>query len=200
MFLSVNIMLAPSNRGCHKGDGLPFIILSSFYHKCFEPIGKTMRNLLMKKNSSLVLLSAALVLISGCQSISATSIQMPSETPLPAVSPSPEKVEAMFQRATPHAQQPAAGICAEAPGEKVVVAEIFADVPSPRCLRVWPDQHLQVINRTDETVGINLGFYTNRLQPGESLTLDQPFNKFLEPGVHRLLVSPSSGPEIWLVE
>lgn len=74
------------------------------------------------------------------------------------------------------------------------------DVPSPRCLRVWSDQTLQVINRTDETVEISLGVYSNRLQPGESVIIDRPLGDYLQPGVHRLLVSPYSGPEIWMVE
>lgn len=122
-------------------------------------------------------------------------------TSLPA-SPTPEppgQTTRPFEYvlATPASQEPAAGICMEAEGD-TAVAEIFPDVPAPRCLKVTPGQRLVVINRTDSEISVSLGALSATLQPGQETSLDRSFDEYLEPGVHRLQASPYSGPEVWL--
>jgi hypothetical protein len=97
----------------------------------------------------------------------------------------------------PDSDAPAAGICAESEGEWATV-EIRPDTPSPRCLKVTPEQQLKVINRTEAIVQIELGPFTLELQPGVEGALEKPFGSYLAPGVHRVRVSPYAGPELWL--
>ena len=108
--------------------------------------------------------------------------------------------------ASPVADSPAAGICADSPDSAVTVL-LMPDMPTPRCARVLPDQHLQVINQSSAAWKIALGPFTATLGPGETYTLETKFRDFLAPGVHRLTVSaipPSNSAlpgsvEIWLV-
>lgn len=102
--------------------------------------------------------------------------------------------------ATPYAQEPAAGICAEAEGSLVSVS-LRPDVPDPRCVRVRPDQHLNLKNETDQTLQVNLGRFQAELDPGEEVTFDAPFGDYLAPGVHLVTTSaPPGGPAIWLMK
>ncbi len=94
---------------------------------------------------------------------------------------------------------PAAGICAKAEGEWATV-QIAPDTPSPRCLKVTREQRLKVINGTAASVQIQLGPFTLELQPGTEGSLEAPFGDYLAPGVHHLMVSPYTGPELWLIE
>ncbi len=135
------------------------------------------------------------------QTIAPTSTSVP---PTPTSSPStptsaPPTLSAL-PLATPYSDQPAAGICAEYPGETVVTVEIMPDIPAPRCLKVTPDQRLKVINRVNATLALKLGNLSASLQPNADYTFDQPFGNLLAPGVHVLEASPYFGPEIWLVE
>jgi hypothetical protein len=78
--------------------------------------------------------------------------------------------------------------------------KIIPDVPAPRCLKVSGDQRLKVTNTTGATIHVTLGSFTFDLQPGAEGALEQPFQEYLAPGVHRLLATPFSGPELWLGE
>lgn len=101
--------------------------------------------------------------------------------------------------ATPYASLPAAGICGEAPELEVVEAQVWPDIPSPRCLRVLPDQRLRLVNRTPEAIRWELGSFAGKIDPQSEAILPRPFGQFLAPGVHFLQVSPYSGPEIWVI-
>jgi hypothetical protein len=94
---------------------------------------------------------------------------------------------------------PASGICAQAEGQWATV-EITPDVPAPRCVKISGDQRLKVINKTQSMIRVSLGEFVLDLQPGSEGTLDKQFKDYLEPGVHRVLSTPFSGPELWLVE
>jgi hypothetical protein len=100
---------------------------------------------------------------------------------------------------------PTAGICfpgpnTTAPGATATVI-LRADVPTPRCVRVRPTQHLAVKNQTDRLVRINVTVtVTLEIPPGETKSLEPRFGDIWAPGVHVLRRSPGgSGPEIWLV-
>ena len=101
--------------------------------------------------------------------------------------------------ATPHAQQPAAGICGAVDGELALV-EIFPDIPSPRCLQVTGTQRLLVTNQTGQGLRIRIGHHDLLLPAGEKAVIDAPLGNYLAPGVHLLDATPFSGPELWLVE
>lgn len=102
--------------------------------------------------------------------------------------------------ATPYAQEPAAGICSEIEGSLVSVS-LRPDVPDPRCVRVKPDQHLNLKNETDQTLQVSLGRFQAELDPGEEVTFDAPFGDYLVLGVHLVTTSaPPGGPAIWLVK
>ena len=133
-------------------------------------------------------LSAVFLTLTSCNLLSSIGSSEPSPS-LPTDPP--------VQLATPVASQPAAGICGESEGT-VVTMTINPDIPDPRCLVVYPDQKLRVINRKDETLGISLGQLSATLEPEAEHTFEQPFGKLLLPGVHFLGVSPCCGGEIWL--
>jgi hypothetical protein len=102
--------------------------------------------------------------------------------------------------ATPQADSPAAGICDFYPGE-LVVFEIYPDIPSPRCARATPKQHLKVINRTGQEMRFWIGNYEYTLQPGEEQVIDAELRTYLAPGVHRISTTVyfgEGGPELWL--
>ncbi len=102
--------------------------------------------------------------------------------------------------ATPYAAQPAAGICAEFPGDSVVSVEILPDMPSPRCLKVTADQRLKVTNHSGGQLSLKLGDQATSLQANADYTFEVTFGEMLVPGVHLLDAAPFFGPEIWLVE
>lgn len=98
----------------------------------------------------------------------------------------------------PDGDQPAAGICDLASGD-VVTANINADVPYPRCLKVLGHQRLQVVNATNGPVQVQLAQFVVQLQPDQAQIFDAAFASYLAPGVHWLRVTGGSGPEIWLI-
>ena len=104
---------------------------------------------------------------------------------------------ASVERATPIADSPAAGICAEHEGSLVSVT-IFPDIPDPRCSLVRPDQRLRVINMRSENIAVNLARLRAEIGPGEDYTFVEPFGVLLMPGVHRFDVSPCCGAELVL--
>lgn len=103
----------------------------------------------------------------------------------------------------PDSQTPAAGVCSQAPGGAADVTMNF-DVPSPRCTEVTPDQILRVFNNTEEEITVSLADFSATIAPGgPAAVFDTPFGEYLQPGVHRINVSPlygESGPVIWLKE
>jgi hypothetical protein len=161
----------------------------------------------LTKFALLSLLVTGSLLVSSCAAI-ASLLPTPAGDAQPTgISPTSQAPEAATQGelptpalATPYADSPAAGICAEAPGEAVISVEIFPDIPSPRCLKVSADQKLQVINRTDSALQLSLGRLEQKLQPQAETVLDAPFGDYLAPGVHILRAEPFSGPEILLAE
>lgn len=95
----------------------------------------------------------------------------------------------------PDGDQPTSG-CTPA-GEVALGAE----GPAPACIRVTADQRLQVRNDTDQQVTVSVGgWVTGTVEPGQSGVVGGRFGGYLEPGVHRVTVSPypHPGPEIWL--
>lgn len=102
-------------------------------------------------------------------------------------------------QSTPYAQEPAAGICGEFEGP---IASILLrpDIPDPRCIRVKPDQYFSVKNETDQRLQVSIAHFQAEVDPGEEVTFETPFGKYLAPGVHHLTTSaPPGGPEIWLI-
>lgn len=101
--------------------------------------------------------------------------------------------------ATPHSQEPAAGICGEFEGSLVSIS-LRPDVPDPRCVRVKPVQYLSIKNETDQRLQVSIAHFRAELDPGEETSFETPFGEYLAPGVHQLITSaPPGGPEIWLV-
>ena len=151
----------------------------------------------------LIMLVIGSLLFTGCLGVQ-PSLQTATATATadepPVETSAPQDLETPLSLATPYADSPTAGICAEAPGESVVSVEIFPDIPTPRCLRVSADQKLQVINGTDSPLQVSLGAVNRDIQPGAEATLDLAFGEYLAPGVHLVTAAPYSGPEIWLME
>lgn len=136
--------------------------------------------------------------ISACQPIA--DVQIKTEINESSANKTLPENNPPIELATPYALQPAAGICGGPLDDEFASVEIRPDIPSPRCLQVSADQKLRVVNRTDEVLSIKLGRLTGQINPGEALTLDEPFGNILRPGVHLLTASPFSGPELWLGE
>lgn len=161
----------------------------------------------MTKTKRLSLLLLACLLLSACAQFTPTAAPSPqtairpfeTAAPTATITNTPPTLAAL-PLATPYSDQPAAGICAEYPGETVVTVEIMPDIPAPRCLKVTPDQRLRVINRANASLALQLGNLSASLQPEADYTFDQPFGNLLAPGVHLLDASPYFGPEIWLIE
>ena len=144
---------------------------------------------------TLIACAAVALFSSACQP--AGTAYPPYPPPPTAARPSPTPAPATPTLIPPVSQEPAAGICAKAEGEWAV-AEINADVPSPRCLKVTKQQRLKVTNRTNAVVQVRLGTFEMKLEPGATGTIEAPFGTFLAAGVHRVQTSPYSGPEVWL--
>jgi hypothetical protein len=100
----------------------------------------------------------------------------------------------------PDAQSPAAPVCPISAGS-VVMVTINPDIPSPRCVKVLPDQTLTVTNRTDQTIELPLGRHTLKIPAGQTDSITEQFKAYLQPGVHTVKMPyyAGSGPAIWLV-
>lgn len=109
----------------------------------------------------------------------------------------PPTSTSVAQLATPIAESPAAGICAEHEGSLVTVT-IFPDIPDPRCSLVRPKQQLRVINMRSETLQVSFAGLEAEIAPGEEHVFEEPFGALLMPGVHRFDVSPCCGAELVL--
>lgn len=99
-------------------------------------------------------------------------------------------------------ESPAAGICAEAGEEDVVIVEINLDVPSPRCQKVVAGKRLVIKNNTDETLSMWFGKnkeYSFSVSANDEYAIPELVDNLLSPGVHSLYGAPYQGPEIWLI-
>ena len=137
------------------------------------------------KNSFMILLVLVGLLVSCSLS------QRPEGTPDTA----PASVPPIL--ATPAAQSPAAGICAEFEGETVTVT-INPDIPDPRCVSIRPDQKLVVINHRGETIRVKIGHFEASLPNGGEHLFNLPFGQYLASGVHQMIVTPCCGAELVL--
>lgn len=132
----------------------------------------------------------------------------PTAAPLIAASISPTVTLQMDRQvaglAPATAQQPTAGICADANKDDVIVKIIInPDTPLPRCSKVLATQRLQVINRTSTTVEVQLAQFDAQVAPGATHTFDAMFGTYLASGVHLVFISAypgSGGAELWLVD
>jgi len=152
-------------------------------------------------NRTKCILIAGIILaisLSACQR-TVTEIKVVTPAPTSPPTPTPEPTAKSLPLATPYSQEPAAGMCTSPEGELVVV-NLYADMPDPRCSKVKPSQTLSVINQTQDTLEVSIGRFSTSLAPGTEFKIDTPFGDFLEPGVHQLQVSPCCGAEIWLVD
>ena len=102
-------------------------------------------------------------------------------------------------KATPYADSPAAGICAEFDGE-IITMTINPDIPDPRCVIVEAGQRLQVVNNLGSEISASLANLTASIAPGGEYTFATTFGELLMPGVHHLVVTPCCGGSIWLKE
>ena len=100
----------------------------------------------------------------------------------------------------PDSETPAAGTCGSF-SATVVEITINADIPSPRCVQVRPDQSLRVANASGETVEVSFAGRSATLADGASQAYPQAFGDYLAPGVHRVTASlyGGSGAEVWLM-
>lgn len=142
------------------------------------------------------------MMVSGCRAATGgepSAPTAPAVTATPPVNPTqPGSVPSETPyRATPVAESPAAGICASVDND-VVEAQIYPDVPDPRCVKVRASQKLTLYNQTSGPIEFTLGQFNAHIEPGQAHTIDRPFGDYLAPGVHRVLALPYSGPELWL--
>ena len=107
------------------------------------------------------------------------------------------QIQAPEVLATPAAESPAAGICAEF-SESQVLVTINPDIPDPRCTKIQPSQKLVVENRRQENLRVQIGPFDVLISPGGRHLFDLPFGDYLAPGVHQMIVSPCCGAELWL--
>jgi hypothetical protein len=115
----------------------------------------------------------------------------------PEATPEPAPASVSPVLATPAAQSPAAGICAEFDGENVTIT-INPDIPDPRCVSIRPDQKLMVVNHRGEPIQVRIGNFEVSLPNGGEQFFDLPFGQYLAPGVHQMLVTPCCGAELVL--
>ncbi len=149
----------------------------------------------MKNGRILQVTVLALTLLLGLSACGQTTIEPAVSTPAPTA----KDTTLPYELATPYAQQPAAGICANFDGD-VVTINLNADVPEPRCAEVRPDQTLKVINNTVSPLTVAIGPFKSALLAANDYTIDVPFGDYLAPGVHQLEVLPCCSVELWLVE
>lgn len=104
----------------------------------------------------------------------------------------------------PDSELPAAGTCGGSEGA-VAEAEMFDDVPAPRCVQVLPHQKLRLTNRLSAPITVDLADFHTVIQPGQAYLFDRPCGEYLQLGVHRMTITHdlpdanSTGPEIFLV-
>lgn len=155
----------------------------------------------MRKSSGILIAQFIFVLlIAACTPVGDNLQPAPMET---STQTSPSATQTASSQipaqplATPVSQQPAAGICARAEGD-IVVITINPDVPDPRCVIIAPDQILKVVNNREEDIQVSLGVFNASIPKGEDSVAELPFGDYLAPGVHVIEVSPCCGASLWL--
>lgn len=94
---------------------------------------------------------------------------------------------------------PAAGVCGLATGSVGSVHFPPDAVPQPRCLVIRHDQRLSITNDTDLSITVVLGsHFKATVAPHQTYTFAVAVGTYLDPGVHRLVFSPSSAADIWV--
>ena len=94
-------------------------------------------------------------------------------------------------------ETPAAGICMEVQGDPVLIILGFGSDGIPlagRCLKISPEQRIQLINHSTVPISTELGEFKINLAVNSALLLDNPVGQYLGTGVHFL----SMGPELWV--
>lgn len=124
----------------------------------------------------------------------ATPTVQPSQPAIATAPPSPGSTAL----ATPSGQSPAAGICADPSKGDLAVFVFRPDLPDPRCGVARPEQRLQVVNDTEQTIQVKIAQYEAQVEPGATYVFEAPLGSFLAPGVHDLWASAPS-PELWLI-
>jgi hypothetical protein len=102
---------------------------------------------------------------------------------------------------------PTAPICVDVPtGTVVVTITIGGDgVPQPRCTKAHGDQHLKLVNQTDQVLVVDFGGLSPIVLPGRSLTTALTFDRVWGRGVHTIEgTSQATGRkasfgEVWIV-
>lgn len=88
---------------------------------------------------------------------------------------------------------PASGICSSESDQTVIIT-INDDTPDPRCVKVTSNQKLSIINKSKNSISINLSdTIKTTILPGKTYLFSQAVGLFLAPGVHSI-----AGAEIWL--
>lgn len=104
-------------------------------------------------------------------------------------------------------QTPAAGICPNANHVSIVKVYVGDGTPWPRCVRVRPQQQLEVVNTDgpsgppDKAVTVRWPPFRSRtLEPGQAILFGENFRSYLATGDHEVDLSRyrGGGPEIWL--
>ncbi|MDH5508587.1 MAG: hypothetical protein OEZ02_15300, partial [Anaerolineae bacterium] len=93
--------------------------------------------------------------------------------------------------ATAHSDVPAAGICAPAVGDVVMVNVGPGPdrMPEVRCFQVSGVQRVRFVNRTDGVMEVMFGGFALRLEAGSEGMIDVPFGEYLAAGVHQVSFS-----------
>lgn len=113
------------------------------------------------------------------------------------VSPRPGYVIALPERPAPEyiGDNGAAGVCGDTPGDFAEYS-LEIDTPMPRCAVVYGHQRLRVVNHRQDIIVARLGPLVMFLQPQSSVTVREPFRRYLEPGGYSISTSGAGGPEV----
>jgi hypothetical protein len=98
--------------------------------------------------------------------------------------------------------EPAAGICVDAPEGNEVIVSISKEIPDPRCQKIKLEQFLVIKNNTNESIEFWIGesreIYAS-IGFGIEYAIEMPVGNWLDEGVHRINTDGFNAPEIWLV-
>lgn len=136
-----------------------------------------------------MLLSAVLGLITACSQLPRTvptAASTQTTLPVPTLKP-------------PDTEELVSPICASVDTTEVTI-RVNADMPSPRCVNVQPNQYLRITNHVSETVRVRLAGFDQQIAPNESASFVMPLGQYLAPGIHFVWMSRYGGNavELWL--
>jgi len=153
----------------------------------------------MKNRTTIQIILAGILMLSGCSGANSPAASMPTATSAVVEGSTPTDTPVItpfnYGLATPVADSPAAGICASFDG-LIVTVQILPGMPDPRCVQVRAEQQLSIANGTEETIEVGLGPFSAQLTPGQEYRITTPFEAYLGPGVHVVNVTPCCGGEI----